>query len=107
MKISNVEVFDRENLEIYVDTIFGNAHEEKEEWDGLVEMGVYLSDAWQVPDEVLLIGYCESGMHEWIVLNYELEEFLVHSVLYFDDEGEGEFILIADTFEEFISKLQP
>ena len=46
-------------------------------------------------------------MHESFVINYDLTTFPLHSVLYLDNDEPEQFILVAESFGEFLHKLAP
>lgn len=77
-----------------------------EEIMGANEEGLMLSDyfieEWDLPKELVL--FSGSG-HAWVGFNYENRE--VPNVVYVEpDNGDGNnFHVLADTFNEFISKL--
>ncbi len=77
-----------------------------EEIMGANEEGLMLSDyfigEWELPKELVL--FSGSG-HAWVGFNYENRE--IPNVVYVEpDDGDGNnFHVLADTFDEFISKL--
>ncbi|MHA6260563.1 SMI1/KNR4 family protein [Sporosarcina sp. CAU 1771] len=77
-----------------------------EEIMGANEEGLLVSDSfigeWDLPEELVL--FSGSG-HAWVGFNYENRE--IPNVAYVEpDDGDGNnFHVLADTFEEFISKL--
>lgn len=94
-------------LEAEVEQLFGNGVASNDAENDLATYAQFLTDEWEIPEEVLLIGHAESGMHEYFSLNYAISEFPKHSVLYFDNEGDNQFLLVADTFTDFLTQLQP
>lgn len=93
--------------ETELEQIFGNGITSNDTENDLATYAQFLTDEWEIPDEVLLIGHAESGMHEYFALNYGITKFPKHSVLYFDGEGDSQFLLAAVTFTDFLNKLQP
>jgi len=77
-----------------------------EEIMGANEEGLMLSDyfigEWELPEELVL--FSGSG-HAWVGFNYENRE--IPNVVYVEpDDGDGnKFHVLADTFDELISKL--
>lgn len=104
--LAGITLPDGEELEINVEQIFGNGHSEDDDND-LAGYASFLAEEWELPSEVLLIGHTESGMHECFVINYGLVDFPHHSVLYLDSESNEEFVFVADSFSNFLSKLRP
>lgn len=98
---------DEEDGLLIVDQIFGTAVDAWDEENDLVVQAQDLAEEWEIPAEVLLIGYAESGMHQCFVINYGLSEFAQHAVLYLDNDEPGQYHLIANSFTEFINKLVP
>lgn len=90
-----------------VEQIFGNGATSNDSDNDLVTYASFLTDEWELPNEVLLIGHTESGMHECFVINYGLVDFPHHSVLHLDSESNEEFVFVADSFSNFLSKLRP
>ncbi|KAB1503876.1 SMI1/KNR4 family protein [Corynebacterium sp. 320] len=104
--LPGIQLAHGEELESEVELILGNGHPDDYDQD-LTEAGIFLAEEWEIPSEVLLIGNFDSGMHECIVINYDLEEFPVHSILYLNNDFPGEFTLIAESFTEFLEMLEP
>ena len=104
--LTGVTLADGDELEINVEQIFGNGHSEDDDND-LAGYASFLAEEWEIPTEVLLIGNSDAGMHESFVLNYDLEGFPPHSVLYLDNDEPGQFTLVAESFETFLQKLKP
>ena len=64
-------------------------------------------EEWEIPREVLLCADSEDGMHQCFVINYDLTEFPAGSVLYLDTDPDGERVLVADSFDDFLAQLEP
>lgn len=94
-------------LDSKLDQIFGNGTTTSDSGNDLVDYAGFLTAEWEIPREVLLIGNTESGMHECFVINYDLAKFPQHSVLYLDNESDDGFVLVAESFRDFLSKLRP
>ncbi|KAB3523273.1 hypothetical protein GC425_01820 [Corynebacterium sp. zg254] len=104
--LPGIQLAHGEELESEVELILGNGYPDYYNRD-LAEMGTFLTEEWEIPFEVLLIGNFNSGMHECFVINYDLKEFPVHSILYLDNDFPEEFTLIAESFTEFLEMLEP
>ncbi|MCZ9307499.1 SMI1/KNR4 family protein [Corynebacterium sp. c8Ua_181] len=98
-----------DSYELSVEQILGNGQTREGDPNDLVDYGRFLADEYEIPDEVLLFGISESGMHEYLAINYGLEEYPHLSVLYCDDEAEGPegIVKIADSFADFLNLLGP
>ncbi|WP_312099490.1 SMI1/KNR4 family protein [Corynebacterium dentalis] len=104
--LAGISLSDGDELEINVEQIFGNGHSEDDDND-LADYASFLAEEWEIPTKVLLIGNPGAGMHESYALNYDLEGFPPHSVLYLDNDEPGQFTLVAESFETFLQKLKP
>ena len=104
--LTGISLPDGEELEINVEQIFGNGHSEDDDND-LADYASFLAEEWEIPTKGLLIGNPGAGMHESFALNYDLEGFPLHSVLYLDNDEPGQFALVAPTFSDFLEMLQP
>ncbi|KGM18702.1 SMI1/KNR4 family protein [Corynebacterium auriscanis] len=105
--LDNVNLPSGMEFDSKLDRIFGNGTTTNGSDNDLVDYAGFLTEEWEIPKGVLLIGCAESGMHECFVINYELREFPPHSVLYLDNESDDGFVLVADSFSDFLSKLRP
>ena len=105
--LDNVYLPSGVELDSKLNRIFGNDTTTNDSENDLVDYAGFLTEEWEIPKEVLLIGCAESGMHECFVINYHLQQFPRHSVLYLDNESNDGFILVADSFSDFLSKLRP
>lgn len=94
-------------LDSNLDQIFGNGTTSNSSSNDLVDYVGFLTEEWEIPHEVLLIGHTESGMHECFLINYDLANFPQHSVLYLGNESDDGFVLVAESFNDFLSKLRP
>lgn len=94
-------------LEISVETIFGNGKTTNDSNVDLVEYVMFLMEEWDIPDEVLLLADTEDGMHQCFVINYGLTNFPAGSVLHFDTDPDGEVTQVADSVDDFLAKLGP
>ena len=63
----------------------------------------HLAGIWGYPDGALLFAKGNDGMHVIFMINYDLEEYPLHSILCFNDEMEGG--LAANSFDEFVANL--
>lgn len=97
-----------EDYVLNVEQILGNGKTSSGDNNDLLTYGRFLTEEYEIPDEVLLFGFCESGMHEYLVINYGLKDFPEGSVLFCnDEENPGEYIQVASTFAEFLELLEP
>lgn len=62
-----------------------------------------LAEKWEYPVGALLLAKGLGGMHDVFMINYDLEEYPLHSILCFNDEMDGG--LAANSFEEFVANL--
>ena len=62
-----------------------------------------LVEKWEYPVGALLLAKDLSGMHDVFIINYDLEEYPLHSILCFNDEMDGG--LAANSFGEFVANL--
>ena len=58
---------------------------------------------WEYPDEALLFAIGSGGPHVVFMINYDLEEYPLHSILCINDEMD--IGLAANSFEEFVANL--
>ncbi|MDU3078016.1 MAG: SMI1/KNR4 family protein [Mixta calida] len=105
----NLPLDDRsEDYELSIDQILGNGKTSSGDNNYLLTYGRFLTEEYEIPDEVLLCAFSEAGMHEYLVINYGLKDFPEGSVLYCnDEENPGEYIQVASTFAEFLELLEP
>ncbi|OWN55566.1 SMI1/KNR4 family protein [Corynebacterium diphtheriae] len=105
----NLPLDDRsEYYELSIDQILGNGKTSSGDNNDLLTYGRFLTEEYEIPDEVLLCAISEAGMHEYLVINYGLKDFPEGSVLYCnDEENPGEYIQVASTFAEFLELLEP
>lgn len=105
----NLPLDDRsEDYELSIDQILGNGKTSSGHNNDLLTYGRFLTEEYEIPDEVLLCAISEAGMHEYLVINYGLKDFPEGSVLYCnDEENPGEYIQVASTFAEFLELLEP
>lgn len=105
----NLPLDDRsEDYELSIDQILGNGKTSSGSNNDLLTYGRFLTEEYEIPDEVLLCAISEAGMHEYLVINYGLKDFPEGSVLYCnDEENPGEYIQVASTFAEFLELLEP
>ena len=97
-----------EVYELDVEQIFGNGKTSSGDDNDLLTFGRFLTEEYEIPDELLLFGFCESGMHEYLVINYGMKGFPEGSILYCnDEENPGEYIQIAPSFAEFLDLIEP
>jgi hypothetical protein len=62
----------------------------------------YLSDTWDLPEKLVLI---DGDGHDWIALDYR-DSDTTPKVIVIESEG-GESVVVANSFEEFVSMLLP
>lgn len=62
-----------------------------------------IARTWEYPDEALLFAIGSGGPHVVFMINYDLEEYPLHSILCINDEMD--IGLAANSFEEFVANL--
>ena len=67
------------------------------------DFGAPLAKEWGYPDGALLLAKGIDGMHVVFMINYDFEEYPLHSILCFNDEMDGG--VAANSFEEFFASL--
>lgn len=87
--------------------IFGNGKTSNGANVDLVDFALFLMDEWEIPDEVLLFATTEDGMHNCFVINYDLPDHPVGSVLHLDTDPGGKMTRVADSVTDFLDKLEP
>lgn len=65
--------------------------------------GPVIARIWEYPDEALLFAIEEGGPHVVFMINYDLPEYPVHSIVAFNDDKDSG--LVAQSFTEFMSML--
>lgn len=105
--LSGITLASGEELEINVETVFGNGKTTNDSTIDLVDYAMFLMEEWDIPNEVLLLADTEDGMHQCFVINYGLTDFPTGSVLHFDTDPGGEITQVADSVADFLSRLGP
>lgn len=105
--LSGITLASGEELEINVETVFGNGKTTNDSTIDLVDYAMFLMEEWDIPNEVLLLADTEDGMHQCFVINYGLTDFPAGSVLHFDTDPGGEMTQVADSVADFLSRLGP
>ncbi len=105
--LPEIELPDGDVIDVAVDSIFGNGKTSNNSNVDLLEQAAFLMEEWDIPREVLLCADSEDGMHQCFVINYDLAEFPAGSVLYLDTDPDGERVLVADSFDDFLAQLEP
>lgn len=65
--------------------------------------GPSIAETWEYPDEALLFAISNAGPHVVYMINYELPEYPVHSIVVFNSEKDSG--LVAESFTEFMGML--
>lgn len=105
--ISGITLPSGEELYIAADTLFGNGKTANGLNIDMIDYGIFLMDEWEIPNEVLLLATTSDGMHQCFVINYGLTDFPAGSVLHFDTDPEGQMTQVADSVDDFLSRLGP
>lgn len=87
---------------ISIDQIWGNGTASNGSENNINQVVPFLSEEWGLPEEVLLFATSEAGMHECIVINYELTDYPRGSILLLDTEQGGEITKLADSFDDLV-----
>lgn len=87
---------------IRIDQIWGNGTAADGSENNIDQVVPFLSDEWGLPEEVLLFATSEAGMHECIVINYELNDYPRGAILLLDTEQGGEITKLADSFDDLV-----
>ncbi|MEJ6550152.1 SMI1/KNR4 family protein [Corynebacterium sp. USCH3] len=87
---------------ISIDQIWGNGTASNGAENNIDQVVPFLSGEWGLPEEVLLFATSEAGMHECIVINYELTDHPRGSILLLDTEQGGEITTLADSFDDLV-----
>lgn len=87
---------------IRIDQIWGNGTASNGSENNIDQVVPFLSREWGLPEEVLLFATSAAGMHECIVMNYELTDYPRGSILLLDTEQGGEITKLADSFEGLV-----
>lgn len=96
----------RDDEVFHIDQMWGNGATTNGSDNNIDSVVPFLADEYQIPDSVLLFATSNSGMHGYFVINYYLEGYPPGSVLYVDDEINGQITKISDTFDQFIGNVQ-
>ena len=105
--LPEIELPDGDVIDVAVNSIYGNGTTSNNSNVDLLEQAAFLMEEWDIPREVLLCADSEDGMHQCFVINYDLPEFPAGSVLYLDTDPDGERVLVADSFDNFLAELEP
>lgn len=105
--LPEIELPDGDVIDVAVDSIFGNGKTSNNSNVDLLEQAAFLMEEWEIPDEVLLLATTSDGMHQCFVINYRIAEFPLGSVLHFNTDPEGQMTQVADSVDDFLSKLGP
>lgn len=105
--ITGITLASGEELDIGVETIYGNGTTRNGTNIDLVDYVMFLMQEWEIPDEVLLLADTEDGMHQCFVINYGVEGFPVGAILHCDTDPDGQMTLVADSVTDFLEKLGP
>lgn len=108
MKISNGGYvnYDKRAFPVDFSLESGDVFIEVEEIMGIDKEGIllseYLAEEWDLPEDIIL--FSGSG-HAWIGFNYDGQD--IPNIVYVEpDDGDGNnFHVIAETFTDFVSKL--
>ena len=65
--------------------------------------GLAIAKEWDYPKEALLFAISEAGAHIVFMINYDFEQYPLHSIPCLNDEMEGG--MVAESFDEFIQNL--
>lgn len=87
---------------VNIDQIWGNGTASNGSENNIDQVVPFLSKEWGLPEGVLLFATSEAGMHECIVMNYELADYPHGSILLLDTEQGGEITKLADSFDDLV-----
>ncbi len=90
---------------VSIDQIWGNGTASNGSENNIDQVVPFLSREWGLPEEVLLFATSEAGMHECIVMNYELTDYPRGSILLLDTEQGGEITKLADSFDDLVDTI--
>lgn len=92
---------------IEITGIYGIGHEKMYSLDGGFGSRFWI-DEWEYPDIGIAICDCPSAGHDMVFLDYrECGPDGEPKVVHIDNELDNQITLLADSFEEFITKLRP